>query len=137
MVRGCTAAASAFGTVVIKASRSSTIRLDSPGKNLRLCLGGINAPEIRVVLGGIEARCALAPLIRACRSPATPWTWTATVALWCGLRRLRPPETLRQPQHKPMFASLAVDGNPAVTDLDKKPPSRFLFRPSPFGFDQG
>ncbi|MFB9223666.1 thermonuclease family protein [Paracoccus cavernae] len=39
-----------------------TIRLDSPGKNLRLRIGGINAPEIKES-GGAEASRALSRLV--------------------------------------------------------------------------
>ncbi|MFC0339793.1 thermonuclease family protein [Paracoccus niistensis] len=55
----CLAAICVTGAVAID---GDTVRLDSPGKNLRLRLWGISAPEIREP-GGVEASRALAALI--------------------------------------------------------------------------
>lgn len=55
----CLAALCISGAVAID---GDTIRLDSPGKNLRLRIWGINAPEIKGP-GGVEASRALARLI--------------------------------------------------------------------------
>lgn len=55
----CLAAYCITGAVAID---GDTIRLDSPGKNLRFRLWGISAPEIRDP-GGVEASRALAALI--------------------------------------------------------------------------
>lgn len=56
----CLAALCITGAVAID---GDTLRLDSPGQNLRLRLWGINAPEVRD-LGGIEASRVLAALIK-------------------------------------------------------------------------
>lgn len=55
----CLAALCISGAVAID---GDTIRLDSPGKNLRLRIWGINAPEIKDP-GGVEASRALARLV--------------------------------------------------------------------------
>ncbi|SMO96231.1 thermonuclease family protein [Paracoccus laeviglucosivorans] len=55
----CLAAICLSGAVAID---GDTLRLDSPGKNLRLRLWGIQAPEIKEA-GGAEARHALAALV--------------------------------------------------------------------------
>jgi len=56
----CLAALCITGAVAID---GDTIRLDSPGQNLRLRVWGINAPEIRDP-GGVDASRALAALIK-------------------------------------------------------------------------
>lgn len=55
----CLAALCITGAIAID---GDTLRLDSPGKNLRLRLWGISAPEIRDP-GGVESSRALAALV--------------------------------------------------------------------------